>query len=178
MTSKPVVSITRIAFQSDMTRADAPVIPFARILECVWPDAIRWLGLIGRTRLTPLELEVINLETWPEFREPHPLLAKIWDKGWSADWGGAGELLQREWSRTALGVSTESLSGLLPDTNHTDIADALREAHPILWTHMIAEAEHLRPIIKAPVLRFPAPAQPAKPLPTAARSETAVAEAA
>lgn len=177
MTSKPVVRLSRITFQTDMTRADAHVIPFARILECVWPDALRWVGLIGRTRLTPREMDAINLETWPEFREPHPLLSRLWDEGWNAQWGDAGVALQRAWSRSSLEITTEALTGLLPDSSHNDPAAALRESHPILWTRMIAEADHLRPVLTAEIIRLPSLA-PAKPQPTATRSETAVAEAA
>ncbi|HEX3430802.1 MAG TPA: hypothetical protein VHT03_07940 [Rhizomicrobium sp.] len=177
MTTMPVVRISRISFQSDMTRGDAPVIPFARILECVWPDVLRWVGLIGRTRLMPLELDAINLETWPEFREPHALLSRLWDEGWNAEWGLAGAALETVWGRSALSVVTEPLAGLLPDCNHSDADAALIEAHPILWARMLAEENHLKPKLIAPVTEMRL-RQPTRVQPTAARSETALAEAA
>lgn len=179
MTIRPVVCISRISLQTDMTRADAPVIPFARLLECVWPESVRWVGLIGRTRLTPAELSAINLETWPEFKDPHPFLMNLWDRGWSADWGGAGAALAAAWGRSALSIATETLAGLLPDTNHTDPDAALTEAHPLLWARMIAEEAHLKPTLLAPVVKLrPAEPKPIRLQPTATRAETALADAA
>src|SRR5437667_12259082 len=49
MTIPAIDRIFRMSFFTDMTRADAPVIPLGCMLEAAWPDQARWLGLIGRT---------------------------------------------------------------------------------------------------------------------------------
>jgi hypothetical protein len=106
MTITPLGRITRISFLTDMTRADAPVIPLGYMLEAAWPEKARWLGLVGRMRLTPLELDRVNKTTWPELHNPFATLADLFEKGWDAQWGEAGTVIQNGWSRSAFSVET------------------------------------------------------------------------
>ena len=81
----PLGRISRISFFTDMTRADAPVIPLGYMVEAAWPEQARWLGMIGRTRLTPFELEHVSLATWPDLRAPFGMLTTLFDHGWESD---------------------------------------------------------------------------------------------
>ena len=164
-----VVRISRISFQTDMTRADAPVFPFARVLECVWPNAIRWVGLIGRTRLTPLELDKINLDTWPEFQNPHDLLMKVWDCGWDSTWGDAGWAIQKNGIGSAWRLISKICKASSQSRFQADPDATLTEASPILLVRMMAERTHLAPTLSAPIL-------PLRVQPTASRTETDVVQ--
>jgi len=175
MTCAPMVRISRISFQTDMTRAGAPVIPVARVLESVWPDTLRWVGLIGRTRFTPVELDHMNLETWSEFSNPRELLARLWDAGWNSAWGETGEAIQKVWARSALMTETTTLPGLLPEATANDPEAILEETDNLLFARIMAEGKHLIPALFAPVVAFaPRP----QPQPTTAKRETALATAA
>ena len=114
-TSPAIARISRISFSTDMTRADAPMIPLGYMFEGVWPKKARWLGLIGRLRLTPVELEMINTATWPEMKSPFHVLMELFMKGWDAQWGEAGQAISSEWARSALNIRTNQKSELLAD---------------------------------------------------------------
>jgi hypothetical protein len=73
--------ISRISFATDMTKGGSPEIPLGYMLEAAWLDQARWLGLIGRTRLTTQELKRVNLHTWPELEKPFSLLSRLFDQG-------------------------------------------------------------------------------------------------
>jgi hypothetical protein len=106
-----------------MTRVDAPVIPLGYMLEAAWPEKARWLGLIGRMQLTPLELDRVNTTTWPELRNPFGMLADLFEKGWVAQWGDAGSAIQGGWSRSAFHI----------DTHDHQIGDALSAESLEAW---------------------------------------------
>lgn len=161
MTSTPVGRISRISFFTDMTRADAPVIPLGFILEAAWPNQARWLGLIGRTRLTPLELDRINLTTWPDLRAPFGLLDSLFEKGWQSAWGEAGYSIQKDWSRSAFNVDTDdhSIGTLTAETPEAWTATSdvlctqLNALHVKLGPILIAQPTPLRASSAPPITR-------------------------
>jgi hypothetical protein len=85
------------------------------MFEGVWPAQARWLGLIGRLKLTPLELELVNTLTWPELSRPFEMLKAIFEHGWAAEWGHAGDAAQRKWTRSALSIDVSDRSEILSD---------------------------------------------------------------
>jgi hypothetical protein len=99
--------ISCISFVTDMTRANAPLIPLGFVLEATWPEQARWLGLIGRTRLTEPELDKINRATWPELQTPFGLLNKMFEQGWDSAWGEAGTILQNSWVRSSIAIDVD-----------------------------------------------------------------------
>ena len=109
----PLGRISRIAFVTDMTRGDAPVIPLGYMVEGAWLDRARWLGLIGRTRLTPLEPNTVDLTSWAQLESPYDLLNSFFDRGWAATWGEAGSIIQQEWLRSALQITIDDYSSTM-----------------------------------------------------------------
>lgn len=141
---------TRIAFTTDMTRA-APVIPLGYMLEGVWDDETRWLGLVGRTKLTPAELQRVNLTTWPDLTEPFEFLSKQFEAGWGARWGDAGSAVEHAWARSALVVEVSDAARLLGDANVDFRADQ-QAAGQLLIGKLSTFIPMLAPIIAAQVV--------------------------
>jgi hypothetical protein len=113
---RPVSYISRLSFDTDMTRTGRSLIQLGVMIEAVWPDCARWLGIIGRTELTPHELEKVNLHSWPELREPSEFLERLFKEGWESEWGEAGSSLVENWGSSALIIAT---------TDHSRILDLL-----------------------------------------------------
>jgi hypothetical protein len=174
MSATPVGRISRISFFTDMTRADAPVIPLGFILEAAWPDQARWLGLIGRTRLTPLELDKINLITWPDLRAPFALLDNLFEKGWQSAWGEAGHSIQKDWSRSAFSVDTDDH----PITTLTaDTPEAWTATSEVLCALLNALHVKLGPALVAKPTPLRAPAAPLITRPIESRTRVGMPEA-
>lgn len=125
MTHPAVGRIASISFITDMTLASPPVIPLAYMLEASWPEQARWLGLIGRTRLTEAELERVNKATWPELQMPFAMLNELFEQGWESAWGEAGMAVQQQWSRSSFSIDVGEYPLMAPLSAET--ADA--------WTH-------------------------------------------
>jgi len=144
-----------------MTRADAPVIPLGFMLEAAWPDQARWLGLIGRTRLTPLELDAVNTATWPELRAPFDMLDKLFDGGWNSAWGSAANSIQQQWSRSSFSID----NGDFPLTNMSaETAEAWTGTCDVLCTHLHMLHVQLAPVLIAQPTPLP-PKPPTAPKP-------------
>lgn len=123
MIAPPMASISRVSFRTDMTRGEAGAdIPLGFMLEAVWPNRARWLGLIGRRRLTNWERGAINLQTWPELENPFQFLEQLFERGWSAPWSEAGHTIRDAWFRSALSVSIDDDSASLKMESVSDDA--------------------------------------------------------
>src|SRR5581483_3803507 len=137
--------VSRLAFVSDLTQANTPQIPLGYMLEAVWPDQARWLGLIGRTELVPHELKLVNLATWPEMSKPFGLLDRTFDASWENEWGQAGETLRRLWFRSPLLVETAARNEMLVDMDiDSDAAWAITVN--LLAECLSALGQHIRPL--------------------------------
>jgi hypothetical protein len=164
-TSPAIARISRISFLTDMTRADAPIIPLGYMFEAVWPKKARWLGLIGRLRLTPPELERVNMATWSELKEPFKLMTNLFFQGWAAPWATAGEVIQHEYHRSALSIGIGDRSASLID-RRIDSAAAWATTNNCLLVELAAFQSQLVPVIQATVVTAPRPKQaPAAPAP-------------
>lgn len=119
----PEARVSRLSFITDMTKVGALEIPLGFMLEATWPKQARWLGLIGRTRLTPTEIAAVNLLTWPELEKPFDLLGRAFDRGWEGGWGEAWSVAQGLWSRSPVVVrTTDHDEWLLDATINTENA--------------------------------------------------------
>ncbi len=139
--------VTTISFATDSTKETAAAIPLGFMIEATWPDQIRWLGLIGRTRLTVGEIHRVNLLTWPELEKPFDMLGRLFDKGWAAGWGEAGAAIAQDWASSALRVSTIDKHGLLDGSRiETDVEWATTVV--MLDAHLTSLGLQLSPIIE------------------------------
>jgi hypothetical protein len=174
MTNPTIGRISRISFLTDMTRADASVLPLGFMLEAAWPDQARWLGLIGRTRLTPLELDRVNLTTWPDLRAPFNMLDKLFDQGWQSEWGGAGVTIQKQWSRSAFAIDIDDYP---LKTFSADTAEAWASTCEALCASLNALHVRLAPVLVAPLIPLRAPKAPAVARPIDIRTRAGAPEA-
>jgi hypothetical protein len=176
MTSPPFEArISRIFFVTDMTRPQAPEIPLGFMLEAVWPEQARWLGLIGRTRLNSTEIDAINLATWPEMEKPFGLLDKIFDQGWEGAWGEAGIVAQTAWTRSALIIET-SKHDELPSNAQIDSDTAWSATTDMLCAQLSLLGERLVPVT-VPLLPVLRPRSPFRALPRGRRMQEDFAQA-
>ncbi len=136
--------LSTITFATDMTLQGAPEIPLGFMLEATWPDDARWLGIIGRTKLTTDETLLINFNTWPEMHEPFELLDKLFGYGWDADWGTAGEAAQSSWLMSALRIKTIDASDDLKDLRIMTDAEWSKTIE-VLKSKLSAYGEQLKP---------------------------------
>jgi hypothetical protein len=112
----PNAKISRIFFVSNMAKPGAPEIPLGYLIEAIWPDEARWLGLIGRTQLNTDEMDAANLLTWPELNKPFDLLKRLFNRAWKAKWGAAATNAQALWPRSPLLICTRDNPMLLAET--------------------------------------------------------------
>jgi hypothetical protein len=152
MEHTPRKGLWRIEFRTDLTRADATVIPLGFVHEAHFPTSIRWLGLLFRKRLTVSEADRIDLLTWPELRDDlEPFMRSLFDSAWS---------LARTASDNALGTPTVAAKYSHRSALHFA---PLGEGPPVasrdpvkrcleLCTHLLALRGKLAPVISAPVV--------------------------
>ncbi len=78
-------AVWRIEFRTDATRADAPVIPLGVLRESCVADDGRFLGLIFRPKLSPLESDKMNFDTWPELSEARleSFMNDLFERAWA-----------------------------------------------------------------------------------------------
>lgn len=136
-------SVSRISFQTDMTSPAALEIPLGFMLEAVWPDQARWLGLIGRPRLNAAEIGAVNLATWPELEKPFDLLGKVFNLCWEGGWGEAGIVAQRLWARSSLIVRTTDQTNKLLPSAQTDTESGWTDTSNMLMANLSSLGESL-----------------------------------
>jgi len=99
---KSTAALWGIEFKTDLTVATSTPIPVAFMLEATWPGTARWLGLMWRKHLTKVELEAVDLETWPELRDIGPFMHGLFLEAWNNDEHAAGALARKYSNRGAL----------------------------------------------------------------------------
>jgi len=75
-------ALWRVEFRTDLTQGAAPVIPVGFLLEAHWKGHARWLGLVFRRKLTRLELDSVNVLTWPEMSNLEPFMTNLFGEAW------------------------------------------------------------------------------------------------
>jgi len=145
--------ISRISFHTDLTRADAPVIPLAVMIEAIVPENARWLGLIGRPSLTRVELDRVNLDTWPQLEAPFGLMAEMFERAWEAGPGRAGTTLSKHFGASAMSVRTTDNPAISQMLKADTASDWALTRHSLMQSLESFEVE-LLPCLTAEVLQF------------------------
>jgi hypothetical protein len=147
-------AVWRIEFRTDATRADAPVIPLGVLRESCVADDGRFLGLIFRPKLTPLECDKMNFATWPELSEDRleSFMNSLFEKAWAHSCEAADGKLGAD--RIAKQFSQHSaLAFVSADARECKAANWQRlqlNLHESLFDH----EDWLAPTLNAPIMPF------------------------
>ena len=149
-------ALWRVEYRTDLTRAAAPAIPLAYVLDAGWANGVRWLGMLFRKRITTAELDLVALETWPEIRDLEKFMSSLFDEAWSCS--SQTEIIgSRE---LALKYSMHSALYFAGEESAVDIAvDDPVQSFPALYAYLLDFRSKLAPIATAAVLPFKAKPQ-------------------
>jgi hypothetical protein len=155
----------RIEYRADQTRVGAPVCPLGFMLEEHWRSGERWLGLLFRKRLTALELDHVNLKTWPELKTLEGYMKGLFEEAWDATGDDPlGSVI------VAAKYPVQSALCFLPAKGEYQFkADNPVESFKSLYGYLLGLRDQLTPTLTAPVVKLPLrkkdalPAEPEKP---------------
>lgn len=140
----------RIEYRTDATQLNSPVIPIGFMLEADWANGARWLGLLFRRKLTVPELDLVNLETWPQLKDLDAFMDALFKESWSAEVTparGSAQVAGRYPSYSALHFASEPLDITFGEFHRN-------ESFQYLYGTLLGYEERLRPVVTAPVLPF------------------------
>lgn len=151
-------SLYRLDFCADLTAAQAPVYQIGYLLEAAISDGARFLGLVSRRSLTRLELDTVDLMTWPELEDIDAFMDRLFNRAWdfvehpaSDDLCLGSELLSKNHSSNSaltfgkLDVAPDLSVSLLGDT------DAWQEKY---YQAMVDFGKLLKPTLTGEILAF------------------------
>lgn len=140
----------RIEFRTDASKADALAIPLGYMRESFLAESGRFLGLIFRTQLSPLELDKINLHTWPEMRDLEPFMDGLFDRSRET----CVKSLAGDFGTPSVARGFSGQSALVFEALNVDEIKATTRGHLVnhLMTSLQAWEEYLVPVLKAPVV--------------------------
>jgi len=152
-------ALWRVEFRTDLTRAKAPIVPVAYLLEAHWENQVRWLGMLFRKRLTVSELDLVDTHTWPEVKDLEKFMTRLFDEAWT----NSGPELPLGSCVLAPKYPMHSALQFAPQESavNIDAEDDPVKSFPILYGHLLSFLDELSPIATAPVMPFkprPAPA--------------------
>lgn len=146
----------RIEYRSDLTRAQGPVLPVGYVLEARWNNDVRWLGMLFRKRLMPIELEHVDLKTWPEMQGLEPFMTRLFDEVWEQELGSDGASPQMGAPIIATNYSMRSSLQFNTADARLDLSNEDPEkSFAALYTHLLGLHAALTPMLKAPVVQLP-----------------------
>jgi hypothetical protein len=151
-------TVWRIEFRTDQTRADSAMLPLAYMLESHWEDGVRWLGMLFRKRLSTLELDQVNLRTWPELQNLEGFMKGLFDEAWTV----AEEVVRKG----ELVLGSDIVAVKYPVQSALNFTLALDERYVFgeddavksftgLYEHLLGFRDALAPRLTASVVRFP-----------------------
>lgn len=173
-----ITSFWSIDFRTDATRTDAPVIKLGVLSEAVWGNGSRWLGMAFRRRITPIELDAVNLRTWPELSNLDVFMKGAFDQAWEAGGAvsstatelGSDRLAARYPVRSALHFRRMAVELRLPDGD---------EGFETMYSQLNDHKALLAPTLTAPVIQIaPRPLRTPAEVTGADTKELVVSEAA
>ena len=169
-------AVWRIEFRTDATRADAPVIPLGVLRESCVADDGRFLGLIFRPELTPLECDEINFETWPELGEERleSFMNELFEKAWEHSCEAADGALGAD--RIAKQYSPHSALAFVADAAPEYKAANWQRLQLQLHKSLFDYEDWLAPTLIAPVVSMPS--RPSIQIPNALMSPEIMLKAA
>jgi hypothetical protein len=142
----------RVEFRTDVSRTSALKIPVGFMREAFFDENSRFLGLIFRASLTPLEIDLVNLKTWPEMSSLEGFMDKLFDDVWEAD----ANIVDGTFGSFASARRYGGQSALSFAKIEVDECRAKSAAHMI--KHLIDSLDvfedQLEPALQAPILPF------------------------
>lgn len=160
---KHSLGLWRIEYLTDLTKARSPVVPVGLLLEAHWENGVRWQSLLFRKRLTAIELEVVDLETWPELGNLEPYMKKMFDRAWQSDVEGGDT---PKLGSAALAASFTMHGNLQFVTDKVDVPldDDTDASFKRLYSWHLGLHDTLNPQLVAPVVQLPRREVPAPKL--------------
>jgi len=161
-------ALWRIGYKTNLTRAHDPVLPLGYMLEAHWSDGVRWLGMLFRKRLTPLEIERVDTETWPEMNTLHSLMYGLFERAWDSEVSGTVEppllgsnaVAMNFTGRSSLHFAGDDPSITLnnddPKQSFADLYTGLLRLHGALSPQLVAEVHKLPQPKKSTPIEKPA----------------------
>jgi hypothetical protein len=149
-------ALWRIEYRTDLTRTQGPVLPVGFVLEARWSNDVRWLGMLFRKRLMPIELDHVDLKTWPEMAKLEPFMNEMFEETWDRDTPlGDGEPPLG----SALTASQYGIHGSLQfvsDVAAIDLSNDDPETSMVpLYAHLIGLHGRLAQTLVAPIVPLP-----------------------
>ncbi len=144
-------ALWRVEYRTDLTRARAVTVPVAYMLETHFENDVRWLGMLFRKRLTVSELDLVDIETWPELKDLEKFMTRLFDEAWKI----AGPDQPMGSLALAPNYSMHSALQFAPAdcAVSIDVEDAV-ESFPTLYAYLLDFRDLLSPIVTAPVVPF------------------------
>jgi hypothetical protein len=160
----------RIEYRTNLTRANTAVIGLGFLLEAQWENDIRWLGMLFRRKINPIENDFIDQATWPELNSNlEAFMTGLFEEAWSNSRVSGGRafgsdaIVKKFSMHSALQFAPEACTvSVNPD-------DAVA-SFTILYSHLLQFRNRLIPL-SAPVL----PLKKRKPMPAVARADVELA---
>jgi hypothetical protein len=150
-------ALWRIEYQTNLTRAHDPVLPLGYMLEAYWSNGVRWLGMLFRKRLTLLEIDRVDVETWPEMKELPLFMNRLFERAWNSDIAsnkplpllGSNSVAANFSGRSSLHFAGDEPSITLnnddPEQSFSDLYTRLLKLHGALSPRLVAEVHPLPP---------------------------------
>jgi hypothetical protein len=155
-------TLWRIEYRTDLTRAREPVLPVGFVLEAHWNNDVRWLGMLFRKRLMPLELDRVNLETWPEMNDLETFMNGLFDKVWDQKVGGRHNPPRLGSALVAPNYAMHSSLHFASDEPKVKLSTEDAEtSFSALYVRLLGLHGSLSPTLTAPVVRLPKKSKPA-----------------
>jgi hypothetical protein len=151
------IALYRLDFCTDLTAVQAPTIALGYMLETAVSGGARFLGLASRVSLTPLERDLVNVETWPEILNLDNYMGELFERAWEFVEGtsnqgqilGSSSLAQNFSSMSALCFASQNVSKELSSMLETETED---EWQTKLYNEVLSYRLLLVPTIKAPII--------------------------
>ena len=157
-------ALWRIDYCTDLKRSDSLVIPVGFALEARWSNDVRWLGMIFRKRLSEIELEKVNVETWPEMKGLETFMKSLFEQTWDLEVALGDGTPALASSVIASQYSAQSSLRFVPDVPDIKLNDDdVDESFTALYAGLLKLHDKLAPSASVPVIplqprRFFAPA--------------------
>ena len=146
----------RIEYHPDLSWSNEYALPIGFMLEAHWSNDVRWLGILFRRRLTALELERVDLETWAELKELEPFMNGLFETAWTEDLGKPGQVPLLGSSVVAKNYPMHSSLQFAADKPGVKLSPSdPEESFSALYTKLLGLHSALTPKLAAPVVQLP-----------------------
>lgn len=149
-------ALWRIEYRTDLMRTHEPVLPVGFVLEARWSNDVRWLGMLFRRQLTPIELDRVDLRTWPEMAKLEPFMADMFEQTWKQEPALNDGPPPLGSNLMALNYAMHGSLQFVSDHVSTDLDNDEPAASMVpLYADLIGLRARLAPTLIAPVVNIP-----------------------